>query len=146
MNGIIVNYLEKQTCASVCSVNEEGKPWCFSCFYVFNSKEGLMYYKSSLDTRHSGVIKNNSFVSGTILPDKLNTLMVKGVQFEGVVLESGHPLAEHAATHYYKKNPMARAIPGQIWTIQLLHIKMTDSTLGFGKKITWSLTESVEAD
>ena len=143
MNEIIVNFLQKQTCATVCSVDEEGKPWCFSCFYVFNAIEGLIYYKSSADTHHSILIKNNPSVAGSILPDKLNTLQVKGVQFEGIVLEGNHPLTEYAAVQYYKKNPVAMAMPGEIWTIQLRHIKMTDSTLGFGKKITWSHASEV---
>jgi hypothetical protein len=141
MNEIIVNFLKKQTCATVCSVDEECKPWCFSCFYVFNPREGLIYYKSPGNTRHSTLIKSNSFIAGTILPDKLNKLLVKGVQFEGVVLEEGHPLTENAAAFYYKKNPMAMAVPGEVWTIQIRHIKMTDSTLGFGKKLSWSYSD-----
>ena len=32
---------------------------------------------------------------------------------------------------------MALAVAGEIWTIKMDSIKMTDSTLGFGKKITW---------
>ena len=145
MNEIIVSYLKKQTCATICSVDEEGKPWCFSCYYVFNAEEGLLYYKSSGNTRHSTLIKKNSFIAGTILPDKLNTLLVKGVQLEGVVLQADHPSAINATTWYYKKNPMARAMPGEVWTIQIYRIKMTDSTLGFGKKLTWSYSEgSVE--
>jgi uncharacterized protein YhbP (UPF0306 family) len=33
------------------------------------------------------------------------------------------------------------AIPGETRTIQISHIKMTDSTKGFGKKITWNRDE-----
>jgi hypothetical protein len=39
---------------------------------------------------------------------------------------------------------MALAMPGHIWTIQLTEIKMTDNTLGFGKKIAWSRSEMVD--
>ncbi len=138
MNEIIVSFLSKQTCATLCSADEEGKPWCFTCFYVFNPLLGLLYYKSGAATRHSALLKNNPVVAGTILPDKLNTLLIKGVQFEGAVVEAGHPDAVNAAAQYYKKNPMAMAMPGEIWTVQLHSIKMTDSTLGFGKKIQWT--------
>jgi hypothetical protein len=58
-----------------------------------------------------------------------------------VLLEADHPLTKHAAAQYYKKNPLALAMPGEIWTIRINHIKMTDSTKGFGKKIGWSRTE-----
>jgi len=138
MNEIIVNFLQKQTCATICSVDEESKPWCFTCFYVFNADEGLLYYKSAANTRHSALLTNNPLVAGTVLPDKLNALVVKGVQFEGVVLSADHPDAANAAAYYYKQNPLAMAIPGELWVVQLHHIKMTDSTLGFGKKIKWS--------
>ncbi len=39
------------------------------------------------------------------------------------------------------KFPLAVAIPGEVWTIRLSHIKMTDSTLSFGKKISWTRAE-----
>ena len=138
MNEIIVSFLNKQTCATVCSVDEAGRPWCFNCFYVFNPLQGLLYYKSAADTRHAALLKNNPMVAGTILPDKLNTLLIKGVQFEGTLLNTSAPEAAKAASLYYKKNPLAVAIPGEIWVIQVDHIKMTDSTLGFGKKIKWN--------
>ena len=145
MNESIILFLQQQTCATVCCVNAAFKPWCFNCFYVFNTEAGVIYYKSSQGTQHSAVLKSSPEVAGTILPDKLNKLLVKGVQFEGVLLEADHPLAIHAAAHYYKKNPLALAMPGEIWTIQLNHIKMTDSSKGFGKKITWDRASSPAA-
>ena len=67
--------------------------------------------------------------------------MVKGVQFDGVVLnEPGH-LTEKASLFYHKKHPLALAITGETWTVQINRIKMTDSARGFGKKITWSREE-----
>jgi hypothetical protein len=141
MNETIIHFLQQQTCATVCCVDAAGKPWCFNCFYVFNAEEGLLYYKSSPDTHHSALIKMNPVIAGSILPDKLNKLLVKGIQFDGVLLEADHPLTKHAAAQYYKKNPLALAMPGEIWTIRINHIKMTDSTKGFGKKIGWSRTE-----
>ncbi|MBC7890367.1 MAG: pyridoxamine 5'-phosphate oxidase family protein [Ferruginibacter sp.] len=137
MNKIITRFLQKQTCATICCVDEQAKPWCFSCFYALKLEEGLLYFKSSEDSRHAALMKINPVIAGAILPDKLNALLVKGVQFEGVALDADHPLAEQASVNYHKKHPMGLAIPGEIWTIQISHIKMTDSTLGFGKKITW---------
>lgn len=130
-------FLEKQTCASVCCIDEQGSPYCFSCFYVFNGGEGILYFKSSVSAHHSSILLKNSAVAGTVLPDKLNTLQVKGIQFEGEVLPADHLLAKKAAASYYKKNPAAVVIPGEIWTIRINHIKFTDNTLGFGTKISW---------
>ena len=141
MNEIIIQFIQKQTCATLCCIDEQGKPYCFSCFYVFNCKEGLLYFKSSSDSHHSELMKKNPFIAGTILPDKLNKLLVKGAQFDGIVLNTNHPSANRASGYFLKKHLMALAIPGDIWTIQINHIKMTDSTMGFGKKITWNRDE-----
>ncbi len=141
MNETIIHFLQRQTCATICCTDEQSKPYCFSCFYVFNSDEGLLYFKSTSDSHHSVFMKKNPVIAGTILPDKLNILLVKGVQFEGIVLDANHPLKEQASGYYHKKLPIAWAIPGEIWTIQISHIKMTDSTKGFWKKITWNRDE-----
>jgi uncharacterized protein len=137
----INEYIKQQSCASVCCIDSNELPYCFSCFYAYNIDEGLLYYKSSQGAHHSKNISNNPLVAGTILPDKLNKLQVRGVQFEGIVLPLGHPSARNDAAYYYKKNPMAVAMPGEIWTIQISSIKFTDSRLGFGKKLTWSREE-----
>ncbi|MBL7747186.1 MAG: pyridoxamine 5'-phosphate oxidase family protein, partial [Chitinophagaceae bacterium] len=129
MNLKIVQYISKQTCATVCCVDDKGNPYCFNCFYVFNSEEGLLYFKSSAGTNHAGMLTKNPAVAGTILPDKLGMLQIRGVQFHGTVLSDDHPLTRQAHVHYYKKHPTALAMPGEMWTIQLSNIKMTDNTL-----------------
>jgi uncharacterized protein YhbP (UPF0306 family) len=141
MNEAIIHFIKQQTCATICCVDEQGKPYCFSCYYAFNREEGLLYFKSSADSHHSALMKINPFLAGTILPDKLNTLLVKGVQFEAIVLNEHDPLSLRAPGYYHKKYPIALAIPGEIRTIQINCIKMTDSTMGFGKKITWNRDE-----
>lgn len=144
MNENIINFLQQQTCATICCIDEQGKPYCFTCFYVFNEEEGLLYFKSSANSHHAGLMKKNRFIAGTVLPDKLNKVIVKGVQFEAVILDEQHLLMKQAAGYYYKKNPLALAIAGDVWAIQINQIKMTDSTLGFGKKITWSREKDEE--
>ena len=138
INEAIIQFLQEQTCAGICCVERSGKPYCFSCFYAFNSVEGLLYFKSSANSHHAGLMKENPFVAGTILPDKLNKVFIKGIQFEATVLDTTQPLVNRKLGIYLAKHPLALAIPGEIWALQINHIKMTDSTLGFGKKITWN--------
>lgn len=141
MNENIIKFLLQQTCATISCVDEQGKPYCFNCFYAFNNETGMLYFKSTGASYHSSLLKQNPFVAGTILPDKLNKLFVKGVQFDGIVLYDDSPLTRQASGCYYKKNPMALAMSGELWSIQINHIKMTDSTKGFGTKITWERSE-----
>jgi uncharacterized protein len=141
MNENIIRFLQKQTCATICCVDEKGNPYCFNCFYAFNIEKRFLYFKSSADSYHSKLIKINPMVVGAILPDKLNTVLVKGVQFEGLVLNEPGLLVKGASKFYHQKYPLALAIAGETWTIQVNKIKMTDGTKGFGKKITWNRNE-----
>ncbi|HWR33915.1 MAG TPA: pyridoxamine 5'-phosphate oxidase family protein [Chitinophagaceae bacterium] len=137
MKDKIDKYIGKQTCATICCVDEQGWPYCFNCFFSYDSSKSLLFYKSSPDTQHQLCLSKNPSVAGTILPDRLNLLQVKGVQFTGIVLPVNHPLAENASVDYYKKHPVALAIKGEIWVIQINSIKFTDNSLGFGKKLIW---------
>ena len=114
----IIAFMEAQTCASICCVDELAMPWCFSCFFEWNSEDALLYFKSSTEARHSIMLKANPAIAGTVLPDTLNKLMVKGVQFEGAVVDPADKHAQAAGGFYHKKNPLALAIPGSVWAVQ----------------------------
>ena len=137
MKDTIIEFIKKQSCASVCCVDANRLPYCFSCYYVFNGETMLLYFKSSSDTTHAGILQQNPQVAGTIVPDKLNMLQVRGIQFDAVILHKDDPLTADAFKKYHQKNPAALAIAGDVYSIQINRVKMTDSTLGFGKKINW---------
>jgi hypothetical protein len=145
MTEKINDYIKEQSCATICCVDEQGIPYCFNCFYAYNSHECLLYYKSALDTKHSYIIQKNTAVAGTILPVKLNKMHIQGMQFEGEALPLQDPLTKNAAAFYYTTNPVAVAMPGEIWTVKINSIKLTDSSLGFGKKIIWRKEEQPAA-
>lgn len=138
MDKNIVHFMKKQTCAGICCLDEKGNPYCFSCFYVFNPEKGFLYFKSSASSRHASLLNKSPYVAGTIQQDKLNTINIKGIQFEGKIVHADDIMLKQAIKKYHLKFPMAMVIPGEIWIIQLKNIKMTDSTIGFGKKIFWN--------
>lgn len=138
MNEKISAFITAQTSGTLACVDEACRPWCFSFFYAWDEEKALLHFKSSEDTRHAVIIAENKKVAGTILPDKFKSIHIRGVQFEGEVLAFGDPLADGGAAHYYKKHPMALVMPGDIWTIRVDHIKFTDNSLGFGKKLNWN--------
>lgn len=138
MNEKIAEFIARQTCGTLACVDETGQPWCFSFFYSWDEDGGLLHYKSSADTRHSIILQSDKKIAGTILPDKLNLLQIKGIQFEGELLSPDHPLTTGGSAHYHKRHPIALAMSGDIWTIQVNHIKFTDNSLGIGKKLTWN--------
>lgn len=143
MTEPIIQFVETQTCASICVVGNDNSPYCFSAYYAFSATDGLLHFKSSPDTTHGKMIEQNPNVAGTILPDRLVKLTTKGIQFTGEILQENDLQKKAAANSYYKKFPMAIAVPGQVYTIQIDTIKMTDSTLGFGKKIHWTRKQHI---
>jgi uncharacterized protein len=145
MEKLISDFIKKQKVASVCCVDEAGLPYCFSCFFAFNEDECLLFFKTNSDTHHAKLLKNNKNIAGTIMPDKLNVLAIQGIQFQGYVLQANESEQKHAGRHYHAKYPFALAMKGDVWTIQLTSIKMTDNTKGFGTKLNWTKDELVFA-
>ena len=137
MNDRIIQFLKKQTCATICCTDEVGNPYCFSCYYSFNKTNGLLYFKSCADALHSRLLKKNPLIAGTVLPDTLSKLITRGLQFQGELLEECHPLSIDAFKNYHIRHPLAIGFKGEVFIIQINEIKMTDSSLGFGKKIAW---------
>ena len=87
----ITNFISESKIATICCTDLEGVPYCFNCFYVFDEKNQLLFFKSSVETSHSKLLFQNAVVAGTILPQKLEFLALKGVQFTGAVLYSVIP-------------------------------------------------------
>ena len=83
----IIRFLLKQTCATICCINEEGNPYCFSCYYAFNPSDGLLYFKSGSKAHHVVLLKRNPVISGAILPDSLRKIRSIGVQLTGALLD-----------------------------------------------------------
>ena len=146
MNDDIIQFFQGQTCATICCIDTFGKPYCFTCFYAFNAEDGLLYYKTSPQSNHALMMTKNPCVAGTVLPDKLNKLVVKGIQFEATVLDDNDPGIKKDTGFYHRKNPLALAMPGEVWALKIDSIKMTDSTKLFGKKITWKRIPTEEGN
>lgn len=146
MNEHIVDFIQKQKVATLCCVDEEMSPYCFSCFFAFDDVNHLLHFKTSASSHHARLLQQNGRVAGTINPDKLNALAIKGIQFRGQVLATDDPLAAGAGTLYHKKYPFALAMKGDVWTVRITTIKMTDNTLSFGKKIIWELENCAPID
>lgn len=136
MEAAISSFINSQTNLTFCTCIGE-IPYCANCFYAWNEKLNALIFKSGDDTRHIQEALKNKNIAGTILPDKLETGKIKGIQFSGMFSEPAGEALTICKETYYKKYPFARVFAGEIWMIQLDKIKMTDNTLGFGKKLLW---------
>lgn len=139
----IVSFLKAQTCANICSLDEDNLPYCFTCFYVFDEAQQCLYFKSQMNTRHAKILDKDGTAAGTILEDNLDKVLVKGVQFQALIKRNSI-FDVTASIMYHTHYPMATAVPGEMWTVQLSQIKFTDNSRGFGHKSIWLANETAE--
>lgn len=137
MDSHIVSFMQAQTAATICCIDDHHRPYCFNAFYAFDESKATIYFKSQLmKTHHGPLLSEREHVSGTIVPDELDKVLVKGIQFVGRV-QKNDIFDIQSAMHYHTRHPMAMAVPGEMWTIHVDYIKFTDNAMGFGHKLIW---------
>lgn len=108
--------------------------WCCSMFYAYDPEGNAFIVASDEATEHMGNAVQNPQVAGTVALETNIVGKIQGIQFTGVM-----NLVENTRSKelYLERFPYARVMNPTLWTIQLDEVKMTDNTLGFGKKISW---------
>jgi hypothetical protein len=137
MDKKISNYISENKVLTIAtSVNNV--PYCANCFYVFDEDKKILIFLSDESTRHITEAIYNKNVAGTINTEVTTVAKIQGIQFTGEFIQPNEEEKKLFYESYYDKFPFARAKPSPIWGIQLHTIKMTDNTLGFGKKLKWN--------
>jgi hypothetical protein len=108
--------------------------WCCSMFYAYDIDTIAFIVASDPDTEHMRNVARNRDVAGTVAVETKTVGKIQGIQFTGIM-----NLAEEGRSKelYFARFPYARVMNPTLWTIVLDEVKMTDNTLGFGKKISW---------
>ena len=109
--------------------------WCCSAFYAFDKDTVTFIIASDEQTVHMQNAKMDMRVAGTIAQETKVVGKIQGIQFSGniAIVED-----ERENSLYLKRFPYAVAMNPTLWKIELDTIKMTDNTLGFGKKLIWN--------
>lgn len=104
-------------------------------FYAFDAEKISFVVASSDETEHIRNISKNQKVAGTVVLETKTVGKIEGVQFRGEFL----PLDDEGLKKlYFKSFPYALAMNPKLWQIKINYFKLTDNTLGFGKKIIWT--------
>ena len=136
MDKKISAFIKAQTALTM-ATSVDGIPYCATCFYAYMEEENVLVFKSDVDTKHIADALRNNQVAGSILVDKTEIGKIKGIQFNGIFLTPKDAQLKDAQKAYYFKYPYAAAMKGDLWVIELTSVKLTDNTLGFGKKLKW---------
>ena len=108
--------------------------WCCSMFYAYDSESVSFVVASDGETEHMRNAARCNTVAGTVALETKRVGKIQGIQFAGRILQADD---ERASALYYARFPYARVMNPTLWRILLDEVKMTDNTLGFGKKISW---------
>lgn len=132
MDEKIRKFISKHHLLSLATLGES--LWCCSAFYAFDTQINGFIIASDEQTMHIQNIKMNMRVAGTIAQETKVVGKIQGIQFSGDVAAVED---EREKALYLKRFPYAVAMNPTLWKIELDTIKMTDNTLGFGKKLMW---------
>ncbi|MCF6310805.1 MAG: pyridoxamine 5'-phosphate oxidase family protein [Sulfurimonas sp.] len=129
----IDSFLANHHLMSLATTGENEISVC-SLFYIFDKEKLSFIVASSDDTTHIQNILETSSVAGSVALETKIVGKIQGVQFKGKF----SPLKDDDLKKlYFKSFPYALAMNPKLWSIKINYFKMTDNTLGFGKKIIW---------
>lgn len=137
MDERFIKFIKKHHVLTLATVNGEGMPYVANCFYAYDTKRNLFVFTSDLTTRHGGEMSANGNVALSIVLETRIVGRVQGLQVTGKA-ERGDDAARKC---YIKRFPYAAAADLEIWMVAPTLMKLTDNTLGFGKKLLWQSEE-----
>lgn len=108
--------------------------WCCSAFFVYDPQEVAFVIASDPETEHARNVRSRPEVSGTVALETKTVGKIRGVQFAGEMVRTDE---SEDRERYFAAFPYARVMSPVLWKVRLHEIKMTDNTLGFGKKLMW---------
>lgn len=133
----ITDFIKRHHVLTLATVSSEGEPYCAACFYAYDKERNRLIFTSDDSTRHAQQMLENKKVAIGITLETRIVGKVQGAQICGIA-ERGD---EKDKATYIKRFPYATVAPLNIWAVEPTFIKLTDNTLGFGKKLIWNSQE-----
>jgi uncharacterized protein YhbP (UPF0306 family) len=137
MDERFIKFIKKHHVLTLATVNSEGMPYVANCFYAFDAKRNLFVFTSDLATRHGAEMAANGNVALSVVLETRIVGRVQGLQVTGRALRGD----DEARKCYIKRFPYAAAADLELWMVAPTLMKLTDNTLGFGKKLLWQSEE-----
>ena len=129
----IIKFINKHHVAIVCT-NNNNELWAFNCFYSFYEENTSIIFLSDDNTKHiSNILHNNSVAASIVLETKI-IYKIQGLQIQGTVFKTTESAKQN---NYIKRFPYAMIANTSFWELKINNLKLTDNSLGFGKKIYW---------
>jgi len=130
----IETFLDLHHVLSLATSNEDELSVC-NLFYAYDKLSSSFIVASSDDTTHIQNILQKNKVAGSVVLETKSIGKIQGLQFRGefTLLDD-----KALVSSYFKEFPASVLMKPKLWKIKIDYFKMTDNTLGFGKKLIWS--------
>ena len=132
INERFVRFLRRHHVLTLATV-AEGVPYCSNAF-CYDKERNLLVFTSDPATRHAQEMERNPRVAASVVLETKIVGRVQGLQLCGTAARAD----ETAKRAYLKRFPYAALAELTLWAIRPDYMKLTDNTLGFGKKLIWN--------
>lgn len=130
----IAKFIKRHHVLTLATVSAEGIPYCSNAFYAYDAERNALIFTSDDSTRHAAEMRASSTVAASIVLETRIVGRIQGLQICGTVSEGG----DTERKIYLKRFPYAAAMgTTTFWQLEPTFMKLTDNTLGFGKKLIW---------
>ncbi len=130
----IIRFIERHHVLTLATQSAGGHPYCANCFYAYDRERNLLIFSSDETTRHVADMTEHPEVACSIALESKIVGKLQGVQICGRAQRGD----DKAKSDYIGRFPYAAAMPLNIWVVEPDFVKLTDNTLGFGKKLVWT--------
>ncbi len=108
--------------------------YCANAFYAYDSVSAGLIFSTDTTTRHGLEMVANPSVAASIVLETKVVGRIQGVQIMGRIVEA----SSNDTKLYLSKFPYSIVMDLSLWRLEIDHAKLTDNTLGFGKKLIWN--------
>ena len=129
----IEQFIAKHHVLTLATATADGAPYCGNAFYAFRKEDKAFIFTTDTATHHGRMMLENNRVAASIVLETRIVGRVQGLQITGCV----KPAAEGDKAAYLKRFPYAAVADLNLWRLEAEFMKLTDNTLGFGKKLIW---------
>ena len=133
----IAAFIRRHHVMTLATVSGDGRPWTAHVFYAWLPEQGLFVFTTGAETRHGAEMETAANVAAGIALETRTVGRLQGLQIEGTARRAEGAELAAARRAYLKRFPYAVAADLHLWLLEPTRMKLTDNTLGFGKKLIW---------
>lgn len=133
----IERFIAKHHVLTLATATPSGEPYCCNAFYAYDKASAAFIFTSDKSTRHAEMMMQNSRVAASVVLETRIVGRIEGLQITGRIVSA----TEGDKALYIKRFPYTAIANLTLWRLEADMMKLTDNTLGFGKKLIWHRQE-----